>query len=413
MNTTATPLWTTKETARYFINDLTVLADGNVNRDYDDQYVQNGAKVGNTVNARMPQRFQAMDGQALQLQSIYDQTVPITLTNQKQVAFGYSSAQATTELDSIRQRYCQPGAEALANAAEVLFFQAVYRDISNNVGAPGSTPGSQTLYLQAGTKLTDLATPLRGRKAVLDPLAMQTLAGSTSTMFNPSATISENYRMGMFGRQQLGIDEWYQDPARPVHTTGSFTACTPQVNGANQTGSVLNTNGWASGATTLNRGDTFVIAGVNSLNPLAYSSNGRQQQFVVKATVTDVTGAIAALQIDPPIITSGQLATVDVSPAAGAAITVTGATSAVGGTLAAIVSPQSFVYHPDFATFVMADLINPGDSAQATTVNSKALRFSIRMVEQYQITTDQLPTRLDILCGAATLQPRLACRVWG
>jgi hypothetical protein len=413
MNTVATPLWTTKETARYFVNDLTVLADGNVNRDYDDQYVVAGAKVGNTVNARMPQRFQAMDGQALQLQNIFDQVVPITLTNQKQVAFGYSSAQATTELDDIRQRYAQPGAEALANACEVLFFQAVYRDISNNVGAPGSTAGSQTLYLQAGTKLTDLATPLRGRKAVLDPLAMQTLAGSTSTLFNPSATISENYRMGMFGRQQLGIDEWYQDPARPVHTTGSFTACTPVVNGANQTGSSLNTNGWASTATTLNRGDTFVIAGVNSLNPLAYSSNGRLQQFVVKATVSDVTGAIAALQIDPPIITSGQLATVDVSPAAGAAITVTGATSAVGGTLAATVSPQSFVYHPDFATFVMADLIKPGAGAEATVVNSKALRFSIRMVEQYQISTDQLPTRLDVLVGAATLQPRLACRVWG
>ena len=413
MNTIATPLWTTKETARFFINDLTILADGNVNRDYDDQYVIAGAKVGNTVNARMPQRFQAMDGQALQLQNIFDQVVPITLTNQKQVAFGYSSAQATTELDEIRQRYVAPGAEALANAAEVLFFQAVYRDIANNVGAPGSTPGSQTLYLQAGTKLTDSAAPIRGRKAVLDPLAMQTLAGTSTTLFNPSATISENYRMGMFGRQQLGIDEWYQDPARPVHTTGSFTACTPVVNGANQTGNTLNTNGWASGATLLNRGDTFTIAGVNSLNLLAYSTNGRLQQFVVKQTATDSAGAIAALVIDPPIITSGQLATVDASPAAGAAITVTGATSAVGGTLAATVSPQSFVYHPDFATFVMADLIKPGAGAEATVVNSKALRFSIRMVEQYQIGTDSLPTRLDILIGAATLQPRLACRVWG
>src|SRR5580765_418756 len=413
MNTIATPLWTTKETARFFINDLTILADGNVNRDYDDQYVIAGAKVGNTVNARMPQRFQAMDGQALQLQNIFDQVVPITLTNQKQVAFGYSSAQATTELDDIRQRYAQPGAEALANAAEVLFFQAVYRDIANNVGVPGVTPGSQTTYLQAGTKLTDSAAPIRGRKAVLDPLAMQTLAGTSTTLFNPSATISENYRMGMFGRQQLGIDEWYQDPARPVHTTGSFTACTPVVNGANQTGNVLNTNGWASGATTLNRGDTFTIAGVNSLNLLAFSTNGRLQQFVVKQTATDSAGAIAALVNDPPIITSGQLATVDASPAAGAAITVTGATSAVGGTLAATVSPQSFVYHPDFATFVMADLIKPEAGAQATVVNSKALRFSIRMVEQYQIGTDSMPTRLDILVGAATLQPRLACRIWG
>src|SRR2546429_8358482 len=155
-NTLATPSWTTKETAREFFNDLTFLA--NVNRTYDDQYVQAGAKVGNTVNARLPQRFTATDGQALQLQNIYDQTVPITLTNQKNVAFGYSSAQATTELDSVRQRYVQPMAEALANAAEVVFFTSVYRDVYNSVGTPGITPGSQTTYLQANSKLTDLAT---------------------------------------------------------------------------------------------------------------------------------------------------------------------------------------------------------------------------------------------------------------
>src|SRR5262245_6893403 len=361
----------------------------------------------------MPQRFVANDGQALQIQNIYDQTVPVTLTNQKQVAFGYSSAQATTELDMIRQRYCQPGAETLANAAEVLFFQAVYRDIYQNVGVPGTTPGSQTLYLQAGTKLTDLAAPLRGRKAVLDQLAMQTIAGANSNLFNPTAVISENYKMGMFGRQQLGIDEWYQDPACPVHTTGSFTTCTPTVNGANQTGSSLNTSGWASGATTLNKGDTFTIAGVYSVNPMTYASNGRLQQFVVTATVSDSGGNIAALGISPAIITSGQLQSVDVSPAANAAITVTGATNPVGGTLTATQSKQSFVYHPDFGTFVMADLVKPSAGAEATVINSRALRFSIRMVEQYQIGTDQMPTRLDMLCGAASLQPRLAVRVWG
>jgi hypothetical protein len=80
----------------------------NVNRTYDDQYVQAGAKVGNTVNARLPQRFTATDGQALQLQNLFDQTVPITLTNQKNVAFGYSSQQATTELDDIRAATCSP-----------------------------------------------------------------------------------------------------------------------------------------------------------------------------------------------------------------------------------------------------------------------------------------------------------------
>ena len=133
-NTLATPTWVTKEVARGFLNSIKFVS--NLNRTYDDQYVQAGAKVGNTVNARLPQRFTVTDGQAMQLQNLFDQTVPISLTNQKNVAFGYSSAQATTELDDIRSRYVAPGANSLANAADILAYQAVYRDVWNAVGTP-------------------------------------------------------------------------------------------------------------------------------------------------------------------------------------------------------------------------------------------------------------------------------------
>ena len=410
-NTLAPPSWVTKEVARGFLNKLVFLA--HVNRTYDDSYIQSGAKVGNTVNARLPQRFTVTDGQALQLQNLYDQTVPITLTNQKNVAFGYSSAQATTELDDIRTRYVKPGAEALANAAEVLAFDNVYTDIYSSVGTPGTTPSATLTYLQAGVKLTDLSTPLNGRVGMLDPLAMSTLANTTSSLFNPSAVVSENYTEGQFGRKQLGVDGWYQDPVRPTHTTGTYTASTPLVNGASQTGSTISTDGWASGAATLNKGDIFTIAGVNSVNPLSYSDNGRLQQFVVTATTSDASGAMATLPISPSIITSGALQTVSASPANNAVITVLGTTAAAGGILATTTSPQSFVYHPDAFAFVMADLMKPGAGAESTTVRSKSLGFSIRMVEQYQIGTDQNPSRLDILIGATTIQARLAARVWG
>ncbi len=409
-NTLATPSWVTKEVARGYVNNLKFAA--NVNRSYDDQYEQAGAKVGNTVNARLPQRFVATDGQALQLQALYDQTVPITLTNQKNVAFGYSSAQATTELDNIRQRYTQPAAETLANAVDLLGFQTVTRDVYSSVGTPGTTPSATLTYLQAGTKLTDLATPQDGRVAMLDPLAMQTIANTSSALFNPSAVISENYKNGMFGRNQLGIGEWYQDVNRLNHTTGSFTSCTPTVNGANQTGSTIITQAWASGATTLNKGDVFTMAGCNSVNPLSYADTGRLQQFVVTATISDTTGAMT-IAISPSIITSGALQTVSASPTNGGAITVLGATAAVSGTLTATQSPQSLVYHPDAFALVMADLIKPSAGATSTTVRSKSLGFAIRMVQQYQIGTDQNPSRLDILLGWATIQARLACRVWG
>lgn len=407
-NTLATPSWVTKEVARYFLNEITFVA--NVNRTYDDQYVQAGAKVGNTVNARLPQRFQATDGQALQLQNLYDQTVPITLTNQKNVAFGYSSAQATTELDNIRQRYVQPAAETLANAADVLAFNEVYRDVYNSVGVPGTTPSAILTYLQAGVKLTDTATPSAGRCAVLDPLAMATIAATSSSLFNPTAVISENYRKGQFGRNQLGFDDWYQDPNRPVHTTGVFTASTPLTNGAGQTGSSLITDGWASGATALKKGDIITVAGVNSVNPLSYQSTGRLQQFVLTADIADTTGD-ATLSISPAIITSGALQTVDAAPADGATVTVW--STAAGGALATTSSPTSMLFHPDAFAFVMADLIQPGAGARSTTVRSKQWGIAIRMVEQYQISTDQNPSRLDILIGAATVQARLASRAQG
>lgn len=409
-NTIATPQWTTKEVARGFVNEVVFL--DHVNRTYDDQYKQAGARVGNTVNARLPQRWQVTDGQALQLQNIYDQTVPITLTNQKNVAFGYSSAQATTELDDIRTRYVKPGAEALANAADVLAFNAVYADIYNSLGTPGTTPSATLTYLQAGVKLTDGSTPLMDRCAVLDPMAMVTSANTSSTLFNPSAKIGENYSKGQFGRDQLGISWWGQDVNRPVHTTGTFGASTPIMSSAGQTGSSITTTGWDSNASSLKKGDVFTIAGVNGVNPQSYASTGRLQQFVVTANTSDSSGTMT-ITISPSIITSGQLQTVDAAPANGAALTVLGATAAASGTLATTNSPQSLVYHPDAFAFVMADLMKPGAGAESTTVRSKKFGFSIRMVEQYQIGTDQNPSRLDILIGAATLQARLAARVWG
>jgi hypothetical protein len=411
VNTLATPTWVTKEVARGFVNELGFLS--NVNRTYDDAYVVNGAKVGNTVQARLPQRFTVTDGQALQQQALYDQTVPISLTNQKNVAFGYSSAQATTELQEIRDRYVTPAGEALANAADVLAFQAVYRDIYSSVGVPSQTPSASLTFLQAGVKLTDLAAPMGSRIALLDPLAMATLANSVAALFNPTGKISDTWTKGQFGANQLGIAKWMQEPNRPVHTTGTFTASTPLVDGAGQTGSTININGWASGATTLKKGDVFTIAGVYSVNPLSYTSTGRLQQFVITADTADATGVTATLGISPPIITSGQLQTVSVSPADDAVVTVLGATSAAGGTLATTISPQSFVYHKDAFAFVMADLKKPNAGCDATVIRSKELGIAIRMVEQYQIGTDQSPTRLDILIGAATLQARLAVRVWG
>lgn len=409
-NTKATPNWVTKEVARGYFNSLKLLK--NVNRTYSEQYKQAGAKVGNTINARMPARLVVKDGATWQPQDLLDQTVPVSLTNQKQVPFTYTTWEATTELQNIRERYTKPAGQALGSAAEVLAFNAVYRDIYSVVGTLGTTPSATLTFLQAGTKLTDLAAPQDGRVAVLDPLAMQTLANTTSTIFNPTGYISDTTKKGMLNGQLLGVDEWYQDALRPVHTSGTFTASTPLINGASQTGSSMITDGWASGASSLKKGDIFTIGGVNSVNPVAYSSNGRLQQFTVTSDISDTTGAMT-IGISPSIITSGQLQTVDAAPADNAVITVWSSTPA-GGTLATTTSPQSFIFHPDFMAFVTADLEDQSEAGcLCERVGDKDSGLSLRWIQQYQMGSDQRGSRLDIIVGAATLQARLAARVVG
>ena len=407
-NSLVTPTWYTKEVARILVNNLKFAA--NVNRSYDDAYVQAGAKVGYTVNARLPQRFAVTEGQALQTQGINDQYAPITLTHQKNVAYSWSTASMTQEIEMVRERYVKPAATALANVIDYDGLNTVFTDVYQSVGTPGVTPSSNLTYLQAGAKLTNSAVPSDGRVAVLDPTSMVTLANANLALFNPSAQISEQYREGQFASRALGVSEWYEDANVAKFTTGSYTTSTPLINGASQTGSSLVTDGWASSAATLNKGDIFTIAGVYAVNPVSYSSTGALQQFVVTATTTSSGVDMAALPISPAIITSGQLQTVTASPADNAAITVVGAGAS---TMTATVTSQSLLYHPDAFALVMADLHRPQSGAEATVVRSKELGVSIRMVQQYQIGTDSEPTRLDVLYGWATLRPTLAVRVQG
>jgi hypothetical protein len=407
-NTIATPTWVLKEVGRGWINNIVFVK--NCDRQYSDEYVQAGAKVGDTIKYRMPQRFNVTEGQALQLQALYDATVPISLQKQLNVAFSYSSAQATTDIDDVRERYVLPAARALANKADVVAFENTYKDVWNAVGTPGVAPTNQFTYLEGGVKLTDFSAEQESRVALLEPYAMAVLANNTSTLFNPQAYISEVFEEGLYARGALGFGKWFQSQNCPTFTTGTFTASTPIVSGANQTGSSLLTTGWASGATALKRGDIFVIAGVYSVNRTSYQSTNRLQQFVSKTDVNDTTGTIT-FSIDPPIITSGALQTVSNSPAASAAITVLGSTGAVAGTLATTTTRQGMLFVPQAFAFVTADLIKPEGGAEVDRVRSPEYGIALRMVQQYQILTDQNPRRIDMLVGAATPRPEWAVRV--
>jgi hypothetical protein len=408
-NTLATPSWTLKEVGRGYENQIRFV--NSIDRKYSDEFIQAGAKVGNTINYRLPQRFTVSDGQALDLQNLLDRTVPISLTNQKHVDMSWSCWQETTEVEEARSRYINKASSALASVIDNLAFSTVYRDVYHSVGTPGTTPSTNLTYLQAGRKLDDMGAPQDKRVAVLDGEQMIVLVNANLSSFNPSNTISEGFRKGMFGSNVLNIDEWYTSQNRATFTTGTSTTATPLVDGANQTGSTININGWGSGNTTLRKGDILTIAGVYSVNPETYVSTGRLQQFVVTADTSDSTGATATLPISPSIITSGSLQTVSNSPANDAVVTYW--SMSAGGTQSATVSPTGMVFTSDAFAGVTADLAMPSGGAKATRISSKARGIALRMAETWDVQTDQNITRIDTIVGFATTRAEFACRVQG
>ena len=406
-NTLLTPSWVTFETARYFSNSLRGVAQ--FNRTYSDEYKQNGAKVGDTIKVRLPQQFEASEGEGLVLQNLLDRTVNVILNRRRHVGFGWSSAQDTLELQEVRQRYVQPAAETLANIYDRVSMGDVYRSVYNAVGTLGVTPATMLTYGQAKVKIQDLAGPDTGLKAVLEPLAHITISDALKTYFNPTSLVSKAVRQGLIAEEAMGIAEWYTDQNIPRFTSGSIPAnSTPLVNGAGQTGTSLITDGWGAASAPV-YGDIFTIGSVFSVNPLSKESTGRLQQFVVTATPTP--GTAITFSISPAIITSGPLQNVTAAPADNAVITYWNLVA--GATLASQTSPQNLVFHPDAFASVMADLTMPNGGASGSRVSSKMLNVSMRYVEQYTITDDQNLNRLDILFGSAPLQERMATRVVG
>lgn len=405
-NTIITPTWVTKDTATSFKNNTKLI--GNFDRQWDENWTDkpDGAQIGSTAQVRITQRWQVTEGQGYQQQAITNQTVPVTINHQFQVGMNWSSKQATLDIEMVQSRYTKPAGLAQASKWDEVAGREVYKSVYNTIGTPGG--GVITNYqtwTDGVAHLQDIAVP-QEYCAVVTPLQQSGLLQSSYALFNPQQQIASYFKNGQFAAQALGADEWYYDPLLPTHTTGTFTASTPVLTSAGQTGSSITTSGW--GTYALKQGDIFTIDGVYEVNPLSYTSTGRLQTFVLTA---DVSGSsTATLTFSPAIITSGQLQTVTASPASSAAVTFLGATSAVAGTLATTTSRQNLLFHKSAFAFVMVSLDENLPGANAKTINDRETQISMRFVEQYNAQTDQKISRIDTLGGVAVILPYFAIR---
>jgi hypothetical protein len=376
----------------------------NVNRQYDDSFAVSGAKIGSTLRIRLPDRALVTDGAALQVQDDAEQSTTLTVASQKHIGVNFTTAELTLQLDDFAERVLKPRISQLASSIDADVANA-YKAIFNTVGTPGVSPATALVLLQAQQKLNESAAGMAPRYATVNPAANAGLVNGLSGFFNPTTTISQQFKNGMMGTGVLGFDEINMSQSIKVHTTGS-RAGTILVNGAvsTQGQSTISIDGLTGATDTVTVGDVFTIANVFAVNPQTRESTGSLQQFVVTAAQTGVSNALANMAISPPIYTStNALATVDSFPADNAAVTFVGTASTS--------YPQNLIYHKDAITFATADLVMPQGVDMAARANHNGI--SLRVVRQYDINNDRMPCRIDVLYGFSTIRPQMACRLWG
>ena len=373
----------------------------NVNRQYDDSFAVEGAKIGSTLRIRLPDRALVTDGAALQVQDDNEQFTTLTVASQKHIGVNFTSAELTMQLDDFAERVLKPRISQLASSIDADVANA-YKTIGNTVGTPGTTPSTSLVLLQAQQKLNENAAVMSPRYATVNPAANAGLVEGMKGLFNPTDTISKQFKNGMMGTGVLGFDEINMSQSIKQHTTGSRVA----------TGNSVTTTVTSQGASsialtigsnlTVKAGDVFTVADCFAVNPQTRESTGSLFQFVALADAT-ASGTAIVVNVAPIYTAANALATVDSFPVSGKAVVFVGAASSQYA--------QNLVYHKDAITFATADLLLP----QGVDMAARAVHngISLRVVRQYDINNDRMPCRIDVLYGYAAIRPAAATRLLG
>lgn len=375
----------------------------NVNRQYDDSFAVEGAKIGSTLRIRKPDRALVTDGAALQVQDENQQYTTLTVSSQKHIGVNFTSAELTMQLDDFAELILKPRVSQLAASVDVDVANA-YKSIYNSVGTPGTTPATSLVLLQAQQKLNEFAAPMSPRYATVNPAANAGLVEGMKGFFNPTGTISRQFANGMMSTGVLGYDEINMSQSIANHTTGSSATAPIVATTVSTQGQSTLAISFTSGSPTFKKGDVFTIATVYAVNPQTRQSTGSLQQFVVTEDLSISSTTTGTLNISPAIYTAEHaLATVNEFPAASDALTFLGG-SATG-------YAQNLIYHKDAITMATADLLLP----QGVDMASRQVHngISMRIVRQYDINNDRMPCRIDVLYGYSVIRPEMACRMWG
>jgi P22 coat protein - gene protein 5 len=395
-----TPTQVTRKALAIFHQKATFL--GSMNRAYDDSFAKTGAKIGDTLKIRLPNRYKSFTGldQTANFQNTDETSVNLQVANIRSVPLKFTDIELTLSLDEFSARILEPAMAQLAADVENEVFQGLYWKVYQQVGTPGTIPNSLRVLNQARAKMTDSLAPGADRTTILNTDAQVEIVDAVKGLFQDQSKVAKQYREGIMGTT-AGFGDIYESTLIPVHTNGTATGAITVTSAPAEGASVINLTG--TGTQQLRRGTVFTIANGFMLHPETKVSTGKLQQFTVLADNTAVAGAYTAVSVSPAFIASATNPRQNISalPGATAVVTLAGAASTAYA--------QNLAFHKDAFTFATASLSVPKGAEFVAEETYDGI--TLRVWKDWDIKTGIQYTRCDILYGYEAIRPEAACRI--
>ncbi len=408
-NSLITPSIIAKESLFHLENN-TILGD-KVHRQYKNEFV----KIGDSVTIRRPVKFVVSDGATRVNQDVTETTTSIVIDQRKHVSWNFSSQDLTLTIDEYAERYIKPAMIVLANKVDETIAADGAANFYNIVGTPGTTPADFEALADVAQRMDELSVPDDGNRClVLNPAGRWGLAvgmGGTGSggIFN-AEIVGGMVRKGFLGEIAGFMIYGDQNIAAQQAGVQGGTTITDgaAVNGSN---AIAVDGGTATITDYWRKGDIVTFAGVNSVNPVSFIDTGNLAEFVVTADTDTVAAGAATLPIFPAMIDGtgsggNNPAYQNVTALAANGVVVAVLTGAANATHA-----QNLGFHKNALALVMVPLELPDSAVFKARADWRG--YSIRVIKDYDIDSDEEIIRLDIMFGTKAIYPDLGVRLTG
>ena len=256
------------------------------NKTYNEYFER---KVGSRITVKRPFKAKAQTGRVLKKSEMIDKTVDINLNQRFHFALQAVDEDMTIHIEDYGSRYLDAGAEELAYQYDI----AGANELAGGFFLSDGTPGTElnlddTQIVRAHA--TKMAIPNQRSYALLDPLDIAAISSDIVAVDMPEM-VGENIKRAFRG-QLAGWSVLESVHVPYLEVNGVPTSATPLIDGANQRGDEIDTDGWTNaGDVVLKAGALIQIAGVGEVQPRGdRRTTGNLQTFVVLEDVTPTAG---------------------------------------------------------------------------------------------------------------------------